>query len=174
VLLELLLAGGCDIERSADPSVSGSFGWNQSRFKGPSSSSSWVLRVLCVCGSYNESGGTFHLDGWQRNLVCLVFSSRHFNMWRKKLTGDVFPFIGRNFRVGLFSSALTATHSYTLGCLGKTFIRREYIPMLFTTFPRIPAIFNDRAEQRNRDGKKCENESAPSTYFPREIFNPFI
>jgi hypothetical protein len=80
VLLELLLAGGCDIERSADPSVSGSFGWNQSRFKGPSSSSSWVLRVLCVCGSYNESGGTFHLDGWQRNLVCLVFSSRHFNM----------------------------------------------------------------------------------------------
>jgi hypothetical protein len=40
VLLELLLAGGCDIERSADPSVSGSFGWNQSRFKGPSSSSS--------------------------------------------------------------------------------------------------------------------------------------
>lgn len=49
MLLELLLAGGCDIERSADPSVSGSFGWNQSRFKGPSSSSSWVLRVLCVC-----------------------------------------------------------------------------------------------------------------------------
>jgi hypothetical protein len=81
VLLELLLAGGCDIERSADPSVSGSFGWNQSRFKGfffffflgPAS-------FVCVCGSYNESGGSFHLDGWQRNLVCLVFSSRHFNM----------------------------------------------------------------------------------------------
>jgi hypothetical protein len=46
--------------------------------------------------------------------------------------------------------------------------------MLFTTFPRIPSIFNGRAEQRNRDGKKCENESAPSTYSPREIFNPFI
>lgn len=48
VLLELLLAGGCDIERSADPSVSGSFGWNQSRFKGPSSSSGSCEFCVCV------------------------------------------------------------------------------------------------------------------------------
>lgn len=131
-------------------------------FLGPAS-----FVCVCVCGSYNESGGTFHLDGWQHNLVCIVFSSRHFNMWRKKLTGDVFPLIWGNFRAGLFlplRRAHTPIHSDVSG----NFFRREYIPMLFTTFPRIPSVFNGRADER--DGKKCENESAPSTYsIPRNI-----
>lgn len=156
VMLELLLAGGCDIERSADPSVSGSFGWNQSRFKGPSSSSSsWVLRVFCVCVGLIMREWRNLPSRWmatQLGEYSLLFSP--FQYVTKEVDGRRFPLHREKFS-GRAVFFRFDGHTLLYTRMSRETLFDENISRCFSLhFPRIPSIFNGRADERERDGEK--------------------
>ncbi len=146
---------GVVTSRSADPSVSGSFGWNQSRFKG----FFFARRVLCVCLIMRVEEPSIS----SRWMATQLGSLSPFQYVTKEVDGRRFPLIGRNFRPGC-SSASSGTLLYSRMSME---LFAEISRCFSLHFPEF--LHYSTAERESK--KKCENESAPPTYFPREIFN---